>query len=418
MPLLPYCDALMLTRGILRTTVPPAFRQGVVMRASGGPSIRKELSNELLAVDIEDALRMNVSAMAVQVYVGGEFETQTVNNMTRMVDMGNRYGMPTLGVTAVGKDMVRDAQYFRLATRICAELGAQFVKTYYVAEGFETVTASCPVPIVMAGGKKLPELEALTMAYRAVSEGAAGVDMGRNIFQSEAPVAMIQAVQKVVHELMKPEHAFELYQTLRHEQKRAATGMSRRSTALLSLRPAVSVGLLTADLLSLGSELSVLERAGIGVVHVDVMDGVFTPVMTVGPPFVKALRTPLLKDVHLMIREPLATLGRLRGRRRGHHHRPPGVVHAHPPGPAGAGDDDARRRPGARHRARRGAQSGHAARGDRAAAARDGPAPAARGQPGVGRPEVHPRHVRPDGPGQGDDRGVRPARSSSAWTAA
>ena len=218
-PLLPYCDALMLTRGILRTTVPSVFRNGVVMRASGGPSIRKELSNELLAVDIEDALRMNVSAMAVQVYVGGEFETQTVTNMTKMVDMGNRYGMPTLGVTAVGKDMVRDAEYFRLATRICAELGAQFVKTYYVAEGFESVTASCPVPVVMAGGKKLPELEALTMAYRAVSEGASGVDMGRNIFQSQAPVAMVQAVQKVVHELMKPEHALELYQTLKHEQQ-------------------------------------------------------------------------------------------------------------------------------------------------------------------------------------------------------
>jgi putative autoinducer-2 (AI-2) aldolase len=223
-PLLPYCDALMLTRGILRTTVPSAFRNGVVMRASGGPSIRKELSNELLAVDIEDALRMNVSAMAVQVYVGGEFETQTVTNMTKMVDMGNRYGMPTLGVTAVGKDMVRDAEYFRLATRMCAELGAQFVKTYYVADGFESVTVSCPVPIVMAGGKKLPELEALTMAYRAISEGAAGVDMGRNIFQSEAPVAMIQAVQKVVHELMRPEHALELYQTLKHERTAPVAG--------------------------------------------------------------------------------------------------------------------------------------------------------------------------------------------------
>ncbi len=221
-PLLDYTDALMLTRGILRTTVPPAFRGGVVMRASGGPSVRKELSNELLAVDIEDALRMNVAAMAVQVYVGGEYETQTVNNMTRMVDMGNRYGIPTLGVTAVGKDMVRDAQYFRLATRICAELGAQFVKTYYVADGFETVTASCPVPIVMAGGKKLPELDALTMAYRAVSEGAAGVDMGRNIFQSDAPAAMIQAVGRVVHDLMKPEQAYELFQTLRHEKKAPA----------------------------------------------------------------------------------------------------------------------------------------------------------------------------------------------------
>ncbi|HOC17049.1 MAG TPA: 3-hydroxy-5-phosphonooxypentane-2,4-dione thiolase [Vicinamibacterales bacterium] len=219
-PLLPYADALMLTRGILRTTIPPSFGRGVVMRASGGPSIRKELSNELIAVDIEDGLRMNVAAMAIQVYIGGEYETQTVNNMTRMVDMANRYGIPTLGVTAVGKDMVRDAQYFRLATRICAELGAQFVKTYYVADGFETVTASCPVPIVMAGGKKMPELEALTMAFRAVDEGAAGVDMGRNIFQSAAPTAMIQAVQKVVHELMKPEHAYELYQELAAQAKR------------------------------------------------------------------------------------------------------------------------------------------------------------------------------------------------------
>ncbi len=224
-PLLPYADALMLTRGILRANIPPAFRGGVVMRASGGPSIRKELSNELLAVDIEDAIRMNVSAMAVQVYVGGEFETQTVNNMTRMVDMGNRYGIPTLGVTAVGKDMVRDAQYFRLATRICAELGAQFVKTYYVDKGFETVTASCPVPIVMAGGKKLPEIDALTMAYRAIDEGAAGVDMGRNIFQSDAPAAMIQAVQRVVHENMKPEQAYELFQTLKHQKQAADLGV-------------------------------------------------------------------------------------------------------------------------------------------------------------------------------------------------
>jgi putative autoinducer-2 (AI-2) aldolase len=139
--------------------------------------------------------------------------------MTRLVDAGLRYGIPVLGVTAVGKNMVRDAKYFRLACRICAELGAQFVKTYYVAQGFETVTASCPVPIVMAGGKKLAEIDALTMAYQAVSEGAAGVDMGRNIFQSEAPPAMIQAVGKVVHELMKPEHAFDLYETLRQESQ-------------------------------------------------------------------------------------------------------------------------------------------------------------------------------------------------------
>jgi putative autoinducer-2 (AI-2) aldolase len=219
LPLLPYTNALMLTRGILRTTIPSTFSQGIVLRASGGPSILKELSNEQIALDVDDAVRLNACAMAVQVFIGGEFETQSIHNMTRLVDAGLRNGILTLGVTAVGKDMVRNAKYFRLACRICAELGAQIVKTYYVPEEFETVTASCPVPLVMAGGKKLPELDALTMAHRAVSEGAAGVDMGRNIFQSDAPVAMIQAVGKVVHELMKPAQAYDLYQTLKHEKR-------------------------------------------------------------------------------------------------------------------------------------------------------------------------------------------------------
>jgi putative autoinducer-2 (AI-2) aldolase len=195
------------------------------MRASGGPSILKELSNEQIAIDVEDAARLNVSAMAVQVFIGGEHETQSIHNMTRLVDAGLRYGIPVLGVTAVGKDMVRDARYFRLACRICAELGAQVVKTYYVAEDFETVTASCPVPIVMAGGKKLAELDALTMAHRAVQEGAAGVDMGRNIFQSDAPEAMIQAVQKVVHEGMKPDKALDLYRTLKHQSAKVGAGV-------------------------------------------------------------------------------------------------------------------------------------------------------------------------------------------------
>ena len=218
-PLIPHADALMLTRGILRSTIPSDITKGIVLRASGGPSILKELSNEQIAVDIEDAVRLNVAAVAVQVFIGGEFETQSVHNMTRLVDLGNRYGIPVLGVTAVGKDMVRDARYFRLACRICAELGVHFIKTYYISEGFETVTASCPVPIVMAGGKKIPEFEALDMAYRAVEEGAAGVDMGRNIFQSETPAAMIQAVRKVVHEHMKPKEAFELYQALKNEAR-------------------------------------------------------------------------------------------------------------------------------------------------------------------------------------------------------
>ncbi len=218
-PLLPYANALMLTRGILRTTIPSSYGKAIVIRASGGPSILKELSNENLAVDVEDATRLNVSAMAVQVFIGGDYETQSIQNLTDLVDLGNRFGIPVLAVTAVGKDMARDARYFRLATRICAELGAHIVKTYYIPDGFETVTASCPVPIVMAGGKKLPELDALTMAYNAVSEGASGVDMGRNIFQSEDPIAMITAVGKVVHEMMKPEKAYELFLDLKSSNK-------------------------------------------------------------------------------------------------------------------------------------------------------------------------------------------------------
>ena len=217
LPLVPYADTLMLTRGILRSIVPPSTTKSIVLRVSGGTSILKELSNEEIAVGIEESIRLNVCAMAVQVFIGGEHEKQSIINMTRMVDMGNRYGIPTLAVTAVGTDMARDARYFRLATRICAELGAHYVKSYYIEDGFETVTSSCPVPIVMAGGKKIPELDALTMAYNAIQQGASGVDMGRNIFQSDSPVAMLQAVRAVVHDNEIPEKALDLYRTIKNE---------------------------------------------------------------------------------------------------------------------------------------------------------------------------------------------------------
>lgn len=220
LPLIPYADSIMLTRGILRAIIPASTPKSVVLRVSGGPSILKELSNEGLAVDIEEAIRLNASAMAVQVFIGGEYEKETVLNMTKLVDLGTRYGIPTLAVTAVGREMQRDARYFRLACRLCAELGAHFIKTYYVEEEFETVTASCPVPIVIAGGKKIPEVEALRMAFRAIQEGAAGVDMGRNIFQSEYPEAMIQAVRAVVHQGESPEKAFALYQELAEASKK------------------------------------------------------------------------------------------------------------------------------------------------------------------------------------------------------
>ena len=218
-PLTPYADTLMLTRGILRTCIPPTYRGGIVLRASGGPSILKELSDEEIAISIDEAIRLNVAAMAVQVFIGGEYETRSIHNMTRLVDMGNRHGIATLGVTAVGRDMARDAKYMRLATRICAELGATYVKTYYVDDGFETVAASCPVPIVIAGGKKIPEADALQVAHNAVQQGACGVDMGRNIFQAEDPLAMIQAVRKVVHEGFKPSEANEFYLALKKERE-------------------------------------------------------------------------------------------------------------------------------------------------------------------------------------------------------
>jgi 3-hydroxy-5-phosphonooxypentane-2,4-dione thiolase len=210
-PLLRHADALMATRGIVRSTIPPASRTPIVLRASGGPSVLRELSDEQIAVSMEDAARINASAVAVQVFIGAEFESRSVHNMTRLVDQSQRYGIPVLAVTAVGRELTRDARYLRLATRICAELGAHIVKTYYCAEDFDTVAAACPVPLVMAGGKKLPELDALTMAYRAVEEGAAGVDMGRNIFQSDDPVAMIRAVSAVVHDSVKPQTAYDQF---------------------------------------------------------------------------------------------------------------------------------------------------------------------------------------------------------------
>ncbi|HEX7407296.1 MAG TPA: 3-hydroxy-5-phosphonooxypentane-2,4-dione thiolase [Candidatus Binatia bacterium] len=213
-PLLPYADSLMLTRGVLRQCVDPASRIPVVLRVSGGTSILSELSNEDLTVSIEDALRLNVSAVALSIFVGTENERRTLANLAKLVDLGEQYGIPVLAVTAVGKDMQRDARYLSLCCRIAAELGARLVKTYY-CEGFEEVVGGCPVPIVIAGGKKIEEREALQLAQDAVSHGAVGVDMGRNIFQSGNPVGMIRAVRQVVHENKTPDEAFRFLTGLR-----------------------------------------------------------------------------------------------------------------------------------------------------------------------------------------------------------
>jgi putative autoinducer-2 (AI-2) aldolase len=211
-PLLRYADSLMLTRGVLRSSVPQDFDIPVVLRVSGGTSIiGKDLSNEGITTSMKEAIRLNVSAIALSIFVGSEHEKQTLLSLSELVNQAEEYGIPVLAVTAVGREMTRDARYLSLCCRIAAELGAHFVKTYY-CEDFEKVVESCPVPIVIAGGKKTPEKDALQLAHNAISHGAVGVDMGRNIFQSESPVAMIQAVRAIVHKNASVDEAYELFE--------------------------------------------------------------------------------------------------------------------------------------------------------------------------------------------------------------
>jgi putative autoinducer-2 (AI-2) aldolase len=211
-PLLPYADALMITRGAIRNWIDPISDIPIILRVSGGQSILKELSNEILTASIEDAIRINASAVTCSVYVGGEYEKETIDNLSKLVDEGEKYGIPVLAVTAVGKEMVRDARYLGLASRICVEMGAHIIKTYYTEDFGKVVEACGNIPVVIAGGKKLPEREALEMSYDAVSDGAVGVDMGRNIFQSYSPVGMIQAVRAIVHDRKSVNEAYEIYE--------------------------------------------------------------------------------------------------------------------------------------------------------------------------------------------------------------
>lgn len=210
--LLPNIDVLMATRGALRTCIPPECRKAIALRTTSGSSmLNEDLSHEVIAVDIEDAIRMNADCMAVQTFIGADGQLSSIDNLSRTINAGLRYSIPTLGVVAVGKDMERTSRFFKLATRIVAEMGANMVKTYY-CDDFEEVVAACPVPIVVAGGKKLPEDEALTLAYMAISGGAHGLDMGRNIFQSNHPVEMSAAIAKIVHEGFTDKEAWQFYQ--------------------------------------------------------------------------------------------------------------------------------------------------------------------------------------------------------------
>jgi 3-hydroxy-5-phosphonooxypentane-2,4-dione thiolase len=211
-PLLPYADSLMLTRGVLRTSVNPSTDIPIVLRVSGGSSIISEdLSRESITTSVEDAMKLNASCVALSIFVGSKYEHQTLTNLAKLVDEGERFGMPILAVTAVGKEMARDHRYLALACRIAAELGAHLIKTYY-CENFQKIVEGCPVPVIIAGGKKLPnEIDALQLAFDAVDNGAAGVDMGRNIWQSDYPVAMIKAVRAIIHKNSNVKEANDIF---------------------------------------------------------------------------------------------------------------------------------------------------------------------------------------------------------------
>jgi len=236
-PLLKYCDSLMLTRGILRTSVDANFPVPVVLRVSGGTSIiGEDLSNEQITTSIKDAIRVNASALAMSIFVGGKYEHQTIVNLGKLVNEAEEYGIPVLAVTAVGKDMVRDSRYFSLACRIAAEQGAHIVKTYY-CENFEEVVNSCPVPIIIAGGKKIPERDALALTYDAIKAGAVGVDMGRNIWQSDYPVPMIKAVRSIVHRHATVDQAYDMFKSLSKESTPPKTSKSSASSKQISSKP-------------------------------------------------------------------------------------------------------------------------------------------------------------------------------------
>jgi len=219
-PLLKYCDSLMLTRGVQRTSVDPNTAVPMVLRVSGGASIiGEDLSQEQITVTLKEAIRLNASAVAMSIFVGSKYENQTIVNLGKLVSEAEEFGIPVLAVTAVGKELGKDARYLSLACRIAAEQGAHIVKTYY-CDNFRKVVEACPVPIIVAGGKKIPERDAMQLTYNSIKAGAVGVDMGRNIWQSEHPVAMIRAVRSIIHGNANVDQAYKLYQQLVKENQK------------------------------------------------------------------------------------------------------------------------------------------------------------------------------------------------------
>jgi len=236
-PLLKYCDSLMVTRGVLRTSVEASYPVPIVLRVSGGSSIiGEDLSNEEITVSIKDAIRVNASALAMSIFVGSKNEKQTIVNLGNLVNEAEEYGIPVLAVTAVGKEMARDTRYLSLACRIAAEQGAHIVKTYYCKD-FEKVVNSCPVPIIIAGGKKIPEREALELTYNAIQAGAVGVDMGRNIWQSDNPVPMIRTVRAIVHGHANVNQAYDIFENLCKESPKTTTTTIKTKTTKAKQKP-------------------------------------------------------------------------------------------------------------------------------------------------------------------------------------
>jgi putative autoinducer-2 (AI-2) aldolase len=219
-PLLPYTDAIFITRGILRSSVDPDGVKPIILRVSGGTSVSgKDLAHEGITTSMEEAIRLNACAVGISIFVGTDYEHDSLLNLGRLVDGGERYGMPVMAVTAVGRELgKRDERYLALSCRIAAELGARVVKTYY-CEKFERVTSGCPVPVVLAGGPKVSSgFEVLKFVYDGIQKGAVGVNLGRNIWQDEHPVAMIRAIRAVIHEKAVPEQAQELYDIVKNEK--------------------------------------------------------------------------------------------------------------------------------------------------------------------------------------------------------
>jgi putative autoinducer-2 (AI-2) aldolase len=218
-PLIPYCDAIFVTRGVLRSSIDPKNSKPIILRVSGGTSILgKDLANEGITTSIEEAIRLNAAAIGISIFVGSEYEHETLLNLSKLVDEGERYGIPIMAVTAVGRELgKRSARYLAISCRIAAELGARVVKTYW-CNGFEKVVQGCPVPVVMAGGPKCEtELEVFEFVYDGIQKGAIGVNLGRNIWQNDHPVAMIKALRAIIHEDATPKRAHELFNDLKAE---------------------------------------------------------------------------------------------------------------------------------------------------------------------------------------------------------